>query len=107
MTALSFRHLGIFGNFPIAQSKITPYTDSVKNFYIFGLIIFVCIGALVIFVVFVSGIKKSFSNPPPPQISAQAQDLKRQQKKIAEEAEDQRKILMENVKDRIKDNRRF
>ncbi len=53
---------------------------------------------------FLGVVKKSFKNSP--SSSIQSEQLQTQQKKMAQDTEDQRKRLMENYKQRIEDSQR-
>ncbi len=59
-----------------------------------------------LFMSFIAGIAKSFKASQTPSPSLKTEDLKNRQKRIAEEVEAQRKILMENYKQKIEDQRR-
>ncbi len=76
-----------------------------KSFIIF-LIIFGVLWGVGLFISFVAGISKSFNAKEPSVSPLSAQNLKSRQKKIAEETEEQRKIFMENFKQRVRDSQR-
>ena len=61
-----------------------------------------CVG---LFFSFVTGIKKSFSNPPA-QSSIKSESLKTKEKRLSEDAEDKRKQFMEEYRQKIRDNQR-
>ena len=77
-----------------------------KKIYIICLIIFSLMVGGGLFMSFIMGIAKSFKASRTPSPSLKSEDLKDRQKRIAEEIEDQRKILMENYKQKIEDERR-
>ena len=61
-----------------------------------------CIG---LFFSFVTGIKKSFSNPPA-QSSIKSESLKTKEKRLFQDAEDKRKQFMEEYRQKVRDNQR-
>ncbi len=75
------------------------------NVYVITFIIVIVLGVAGMSLGYLKGIGKSFQNNQP-KSSMQASSLEDQQKKQAQDAEEQRRAYMENVKQRIRDNQR-
>jgi len=76
-----------------------------NNSYITILIIVGIIWCIGLFFSFVTGIKKSFSNPPA-KSSIKAESLKTKEKRLSAETEDKRKQFMEDYQQKMRDNQR-
>ena len=76
-----------------------------KKIYMICLIALGLIAAGVLFMSFIAGIAKSFKSSQASNPSIQTEDLKTRQKRTAEQVEDQRKILMENYRQKIEDHK--
>ena len=80
------------------------YTEGVmKDFYVPIIVVLIILWSVAAGTGFLTGIKKSFQTNPPVS-SIEPEDLKDRQRKLAEEIEDQRKILMENYRQQMRDH---
>lgn len=75
------------------------------NVYIITFIIIIVLGVAGMSLGYLKGIGKSFQNNQP-KSSVQAASLEDQQKKQAQDTEEQRRAYMENVKQKMRDNQR-
>ena len=75
------------------------------NVYAITFIVIIILAAAGMSLGYLKGIGKSFQNNQPAS-SAQAASLKDQQKKQAQDTEEQRRVYMENVKQKMLDNQR-
>lgn len=75
-----------------------------KDTYIAWLIIFGIVWGVFVFVGYIASLRRTLISPKAE--SSGADRLRKSQQQIAEETEEKRKQLMENIKQKVEDNRR-